>query len=87
MCAWVSRKIRIPKIDRQAKENLKRLSPPVCRECEGTRQGCCGDLSNAELDRQLQGLKLKKTPGPDNISNEMLLHLGPVSTATDFHKI
>ena len=79
--AWVSRKIGIPKIDRQAKENLKRLSPPVYRECEGTRQECCGDFSNAELDRQLHGLKLKKTPGPDNISNEMLLHLGPVSTA------
>ena len=32
-----------------------------------------------ELEDALTMLKLKKAPGPDNITNEMLLHLGPRS--------
>ena len=79
--AWVSRKVRVPKIDRRAKEDLRRHRPPSCRECDGARQGCCGDFTQEELNRQLQVLKLKKSPGPDSISNEMLKHLGPVATS------
>ena len=30
-----------------------------------------------ELEDALTTLKFKKTPVPDNITNEMLLHLGP----------
>ena len=30
-----------------------------------------------ELEDALKTLKLKKAPGPDNITNEMLMHLGP----------
>lgn len=79
--AWVSRSIRSPKIDRQAKAERRRLTPAVCRECDGRRHGCCSPFTEEELVRQLQRLKLKKTPGPDGISNEMLRHLGPVSRA------
>ena len=32
-----------------------------------------------ELEDALTMLKLRKTPSPDNITNEMLLHLGPCS--------
>ena len=32
-----------------------------------------------ELEDALTMLKLRKAPGPDNITNEMLLHLGPCS--------
>ena len=32
-----------------------------------------------ELEDVLTMLKLRKAPGPDNITNEMLLHLGPCS--------
>ena len=32
-----------------------------------------------ELEDALTTLKLKKAPGTDNITNEMLLHLGPRS--------
>ena len=32
-----------------------------------------------ELENGLSALQLKKSPGPDKISNEMLLHLGPKS--------
>lgn len=34
-------------------------------------------FSSNELDEALSTLKLKKSPGPDQITNEMLLHLGP----------
>ena len=37
----------------------------------------------AELDTALLAkLQMKKSPGPDKITNEMLLHLGPATTTT-----
>ena len=77
--AWVSRQVRTPRIDRLAKQQKKALTPTTCRECDGARMGCCGPFSADELDRQLQSLKLRKTPGPDGITAEMLLHLGPIA--------
>ena len=35
------------------------------------------DLSMAELNSALRNLKSRKTPGPDNLHNEMLKNLGP----------
>ncbi|KAF0295049.1 hypothetical protein FJT64_007383 [Amphibalanus amphitrite] len=61
--AWVSRQVRVPKVDRLAKQQRKALTPSTCRECDGTRVGCCGAFSMDELVRQLNSLKLKKTPG------------------------
>ena len=34
------------------------------------------DISMTELKNAIRKLKKKKSPGPDNISNEMLQHLG-----------
>ena len=80
--AWVSRQVRDRKVDRRAKQLKKTHTPPACLECGGARLGCCGAFSMDELVRELQSLKLKKTPGPDGITAEMLVHLGPVSRST-----
>ena len=34
------------------------------------------DFSERELQEAMQSLKLRKSPGPDGITNEMILHLG-----------
>ncbi|KAF0306566.1 putative RNA-directed DNA polymerase from transposon BS [Amphibalanus amphitrite] len=85
--AWVSRQVRVPKVDRLAKQQRKALTPSTCRECDGARVGCCGAFSMDELVRQLNSLKLKKTPGPDGITAEMLLHLGPTARRELLHAI
>ncbi|XP_043195854.1 uncharacterized protein LOC122367106 [Amphibalanus amphitrite] len=85
--AWVSREVRVPKVDRLAKQQRKALTPSTCRECDGARVGCCGAFSMDELVRQLNSLKLRKTPGPDGITAEMLLHLGPTARRELLHAI
>ncbi|KAF0287558.1 Dynein assembly factor 3, axonemal [Amphibalanus amphitrite] len=55
--AWVSRQVRVPKVDRLAKQQRKALTPSTCRECDGARVGCCGAFSMDELVRQLNSLK------------------------------
>ncbi|KAF0292265.1 Mannose-binding protein C [Amphibalanus amphitrite] len=39
----------------------------------------CAPFSLAELNAQIVETKLKKSPGPDGITNEMLRHLGPIA--------
>ena len=79
--ATVSRQVRAPKIDREVKRRLAEPTKKACRECNGLKNAgcCCGPFRMEELVRQLQAAKLKKATGPDNISNEMLRHLGPVA--------
>ena len=44
-----------------------------------TRKNQRSSFVTKELEDALTMLKLRKAPGPDNIANEMLLHLGPCS--------
>ena len=78
--AHVSRQVRERNVDRDVKKKLANPAWKRCRECDGGREdGCCGPFQMEELVRQIQLSKLKKSPGPDGISNEMLRHLGPVA--------
>ena len=77
--AHVSRQVRSPKVDRAAKRRFAGLKSPPCGSCNNLREGCCGEFTAAELDRQLQHLHRRKAPGPDGICNEHLAHLGPVA--------
>ena len=79
--AWVSRQVRAPKQDRAAKKKLSDPAFAQCQECNGARTNCCSDFTMEELVREIQALKLKKSGGPDGITNEMLKHLGPVARA------
>ena len=66
------------------------LQVPRCREKEvkesqqppisGHERGIMNaPFTTAELEEALSVLKMKKAPGPDNVTNEMLVHLGPKS--------
>ena len=65
------------------------LQVPKCREQEvkqtqrATNGQEYGEMNAAftkeELEEALIALQTKKAPGPDNITNEMLIHLGPKS--------
>lgn len=61
--------------------------PPECREAvhraqrdlqeeEAPSEIMTSAFSDKELEEAMQNLKLKKSPGPDGITNEMILHLG-----------
>lgn len=77
--AGVSRHIRSKKIDLAAKRKLNHPAARCCTECGDNRTDSCGPFTMAEMDKQLEVLKLKKAPGPDGITNEMLRHLGPAA--------
>ena len=79
--AKVSRHVRAKAIDRVAKRRLSQPAARTCLECAGQRAGACAPFSMAELEAQLVTTKLKKAPGPDGITNEMLRHLGAGSKA------
>ena len=34
-------------------------------------------IQKDELEAEIRTLKTKKTPGPDGVTNDMILHLGP----------
>ena len=40
------------------------------------------DFTMSELNKQLKKLKRRKSPGPDKLHNEMLVHLGPIGKKT-----
>ena len=77
--AWVSRQVRDAKLDREAKRKLSRPELRSCQECGGRRCEACAPFSMEALVLEISRLQLKKAPGPDGISNEMLRHLGPVA--------
>ena len=76
--AKVSRQVRVPKLERATKRQL-REEYHSCRECGERRDGACGPFNMQDMVREISRLQLKKAPGPDGISNEMLRHLGPVA--------
>ena len=47
------------------------------RETQDTYRGNQGPFTCKELEDALSSLKQKKSPGPDQITNEMSQHLGP----------
>ena len=65
----------------------ERPHPPACSDCSGAREGRCGAFRMDVFAPELQTLKMKKTPGPDGITAEMLLHPGPTSRSTLLHVI
>ena len=58
------------------KEVKESLQPPPSGHERGIMNAA---FTKAELEEALSVLKMKKAPGPDNITNEMLTHLGPKS--------
>ena len=77
--AHVSRHVRHKKLDRAAKNKLKQPAARTCQECQDQRTEACAPFTMSELTRQLNEAKLKKAPGPDGITNEMLRHIGPAA--------
>ena len=67
-------KIQVPEGRKdEIKENQKAFTNDQGRPLMNT------PFTTKELDCAMISLKLKKSPGPDKIHNEMLLHLGPKS--------
>ena len=73
----VSRHVRHRKIDLIAKRKLIQPAAQRYRECSDQRVEFCAPFTPVELDYQLGVTKLKKAPGPDVVTNEMLRHLRP----------
>ena len=76
--AQVSRHVRNKKVDLTAKRMLSQPAPRTC-DCRDRRTEMCAPFSLAERNAQIMETKMKKTPGPDGISNEMLRHFGPIA--------
>ena len=55
---------------------------PTCHECHGDRTGYCAPPTADEQVRQIRDAQLQKSPGPDNLCNEHLRHLGPCARQT-----
>ncbi|XP_043212000.1 uncharacterized protein LOC122376264 [Amphibalanus amphitrite] len=75
--ATVSKQVRNPKVDRDAKRRLKASNVRTCNECRGQRTGFCSPFTEEELTRQISQAQLQKSPGPDDLCNEHVKHLGP----------
>ena len=76
--ATMSRQIQNSKKDRDVKARLKAPNVRTCHERQGDRTGCCAPFTADELAPQIPNAQLQKLPGPDNLCNEHLKHLGPV---------
>ena len=77
--AMVSKQVRGNKADRAAKAWLKAPEVRSCRECREERSDYCVPFTAVELTRQITQAQLQKAPGPDDLCNEHLKHLGPLS--------
>ncbi|KAF0308183.1 LINE-1 reverse transcriptase [Amphibalanus amphitrite] len=77
--ATVSRQVRAPKIDRATRRRTQQFDHYNCADCQNARTGCCSPFSEEELVLAIQRTQLRKSPGPDNITPEMIKHLGPVA--------
>ena len=58
---------------REIQNNLKNFQPNE----ENTADFMKNPFTLEELSQAKNSLKLKKSPGPDKVTNEMLLYLGP----------
>ena len=83
----VSRQVRSPKIDRAGRRRLSGYKSRRCADSDDDHTGCCSPFTEEELTRTIQQLQMKKSPGPDGITNEMVKHLGPVARAALLHLI
>ena len=79
--ARVSRQVRVPRLERIARHKMAHPTMRACKECEGRRCGACSLFEMDDLVKEISRLQLKKSPGPDQLYNEMLRHLGPVARA------
>ena len=70
------------KVDHAAKQKMILPEMRSCQECEDQRCGACSPFRLEELVKEISRTKMKKSPGPDGLSNEMLVHLGPVARET-----
>ena len=64
-------------MDRDAKARQKAQNVRTCHVCQGERSGYCSPFTADGLTRQISQAQLQKSPGPDNLCNEYLKHLGP----------
>ncbi|KAF0288070.1 putative RNA-directed DNA polymerase from transposon BS [Amphibalanus amphitrite] len=85
--ATVSKQVRDRKVDRDTKTRLKASNVKTCHECWGRRSGYCSPFSEEELTRQISQAQLKKSPGPDDLCNEHIKHLGPRAREVLLHLI
>ena len=85
--ATVSRQVRASKIDRAARQRLAGIDRRRCADCSGERTDGCSPFTEEELVRAIQLLQLKKSPGPDGITHEMIKHLGPEARCALLHLI
>ena len=71
------RESRIPKDKKADKPTIKahRASVKKCSRCEGLQTGMCCPFTKEELKTALRRLKTGKSPGEDDITNNMLVHL------------
>ena len=84
--AGVSRNARVKRRDRPVKTELRELrARPCC--CEGERTQACQPFTMQELRDQLQHMKPRKAPGPDQVCTEHLQHLGPIARRALLHTI
>ena len=75
--ATVSRQVRVREVDRDAKARLKAQNVRTCHDCQGERSGYCSPFTADGLVSQISQAQLQRSPGPDNLCNEYLKHLGP----------
>ena len=61
--------------------------PPDKQECGCNKENACSAFSLRQLRCGLRNLKNRKSPGHDEISNEMLKHLPPAAEETLLHLI
>ena len=73
------RQVRVPKLDRIARHKMSDPAVCNCGECKDRRSGACSPFEMNDLVVEISRLQLRKSPGPDQLTNEMLRHLGPVA--------
>jgi len=62
-------------LKRKTKRIVKTALKQKCHECNGNRQGICSNFTTQELNNAISKLDNNKTPGKDNIYNELIINL------------
>ena len=63
------------KRDRPFRHDLTKFLKRPCEECGGERTTCCSPFTREELDAAIAKLAGRKAPGPDFVTNELIVHL------------